>query len=1292
MQWRTGLELHHQVEFCWIFIFPTNLCLINIHLMSICLLLGGNASENKDEVGMHDDVDVGEAAEQIGYSGLTEDRETKTAKRNIGWKIRKAICIQFASLLFDIPAFAFLILLLVTVVRVPKLLSTFLQSSDIYLEFAITIYYQTFILFIDVLFLLLFLVLMILRPIQSWIRLLEDEDHMKYRLLCHHMQWIPDIIAKRNGVYQQVSELLSVDLKMYCLPSNYRTALGEIMDDYLNELNSVRDKMNSNELDPEYIHLLDSVMWWERKRSEKAMRRYTCEYNYLLRPDAQLHKANLDKIKREMEKYEVKVNEQYTHLNEYVPMKVPLWTVDTGLSTRTRKETQKVLINCLPRGDVFLVILALLCCLPLYRAPQLVMSLWKQWYNRANIILNTVRELGYDFLTFLRVIIVLIFIYRAPALLSDISIDVIDKKSWRAVRETVRKYPMYMWQDFVHLIKTLLSWKTPRFLFTATLFGALMPADMFLTSSKLCVKNIMVAYFMSGILYIAFIGFPFIMSFYLGKKLLELGIGWISVPVICSFVGALLLILALMVTAYVRSSKKTILVPEPFDYFHWNWFNAHVMIMELLEFFQLLALVFTYSDIPMYGSEVLNKASKFLLSSHFSFEFQFLLSFTLFFIWFLLSSVPVIFEQILEDLPKGTCENHLGWRMAISLFANTLFITMIEGFASCFACSYAKCPSGIDYSMLPSNSTCLQASLKDDSLIACWTGQHRLIALFGLFALVWYTTTSFLVAAQYGDPGIKKQDIEFSPTYNVISNFIKSVMIVGVVVITTSKYAMLGLLIVLNALMILYTVLFKTVFHYKPTNSLSFMTWRVASYFATMIAAIAVIIAYKTDKQGNKIPLIIIGVGILLCLVIAAIVSIFLRQKGNVVDAREKFKCRLQILEKRLKTDNMLLSSWSKQRSSWVDLMRKVRESRRDDQIFNEANWERLQGKETEDNNKEEGVFAINDATPQVDETHDTVCTGDGEASHSDGQPSLDPILPEYLPPPPSYGSTAVDSIEGQAINTDARMFTRGKDQIEVSPFDQPLLSLERNGVNLILVLEKSILFEAYSYSFFSQRAIWLSSVSLSNWTGLLHCLDVLESNLDFSFNHPSPFDVSMGQKALTSDVLERDPGDDDEPPSFTPESRDPEVIEAVSRGQRDQALSDVASLSEHGEHWKELISKFLPDLPVIKRWNYDEFTGHFEIILRRPVTATVTKVGPNGVKLAKGANISLGKITKGKIQSDNIRFTTGFQPKGSKGPISITVTDIAFKWKKKQWYLESQGKTVKYDVAFDSMQELQWR
>ena len=1296
-------------------------------------------AEVKDSV-EHSNAEVSQAIEGEAISQILEEEQVDSLSSSgvkkqseVGWKIRKAISIELAWLLIDLPAFCLLPLLVVTFIRVPKILSSFLQSGDIYTEFAITIYFQTFILFVDLVFLLLFLVLMLLRPVQSWVCVLEDEDHMKYRLLCYHMQWIPDIVAKRKQVYEEMNELMSIHLKMYSAPHNYRESMNKILDSYIDELQTVQDRIKNDELDPDFLHLLNTVLWWENKRADKAVRQYQCDYNFLLRPDANLRKENVSKLNREQHWFESKVDEQYGAMAAFVPSKVPLWTISTGLSTRTRRETQNVLINCLPRGNVFLFFLALLCFIPLYRVPKLIKDLCKRWYDRSSIILTTIKEYGLDILTVLRILLVVVFVYRAPFLIADISIDIVDKKSWRAVRKTAKKYPMYIMEDCINLFLTLLSWKTPRFLFTAILFGALMPADMFLTASKFCTKSIYAAYFLSGTLYAIFISFPFIASFYMGKKLLEIGLGWISMPVTCVYVGLLLLILGFMVVAYVRNTDNAKLVPKAADYFHWNWYNIHVIIMEILEFLQLLALVFSFTDIPMYGGNYLHEASRYLLFSFVSFEFKLGIAIALFFIWFFLSAAPVIFEQILEDLPKGTCEGHAGWRMAISLFANTLFVTIIESFASCFSCDYVKCPSGVSYKTLPPNSTCFYAQLTDDISYPCWRDVHRVIALFGLFATLWYTTTAFLVGVQYGDTGNKKQDVEFSATYNVIANFMKAVMVVAVVVITSNRYAVLGILITGNLLLILFTLLFKTIFHYNSTNYYSFVVWRVASFFAAMVASVAVLIACMQNKVDSKTPLMITGIGILVVLIIASIVSIILRRRGLTDEVRDRFKNRLFALEKRLLQENMLLRSWKNQRGSWKHLLHGVREARRGDQVYNEADWTSLQPRQGQDlafhvaedavvskaSNQESGEFIAGDTTDQLPSeeasvnqietqtsssrdlssppAHDSVQIANDQVpqeednSQMERDASATPIIQQNLPPPPAYGSVQIGHDAPDFI-TSIQLPKDENEIIKTSPFDCPLLSLERNGMNLLLVLEQSIIYKAYAYSFLSQRSVWLSSVILSNWNGLDHCLEVLERSIDYTFEKPSYLDVSLGPKSLPTDALEPDPRDTEEPPSYTPESRDPAVIEDKSKAQRMQALIDVSTIPEHGGHWKELLAKILPTLPVIREWYYDDDSGRFEIILRRPVTATIKDVGPNGIKLAKGASFRLGKVTTGTIRQNFINFLQGSQPLASKGPIQLAVAELKFIWKKGTWYLESEGKSVKYAVALDSIKLLEWK
>ena len=157
-------------------------------------------SGNDDELQVN--VEVPETSTQPSEEKQEETKILTWSK--FIWKIRKTIAMHFVLFFIDLPAIPLSLLLLVTILRTSQLLSALIGSGNFYLEFAITVYYQTFRLFVDLFFLLLFFVLMLLRPIQSWIQLLEDEEHKKYRELCELLVWVPDIAHDRKASYARL--------------------------------------------------------------------------------------------------------------------------------------------------------------------------------------------------------------------------------------------------------------------------------------------------------------------------------------------------------------------------------------------------------------------------------------------------------------------------------------------------------------------------------------------------------------------------------------------------------------------------------------------------------------------------------------------------------------------------------------------------------------------------------------------------------------------------------------------------------------------------------------------------------------------------------------------------------------------------------------------------------------------------------------------------------------------------------------------------------------------------------
>lgn len=213
-----------------------------------------------------------------------------------------------------------------------------------------------------------------------------------------------------------------------------------------------------------------------------------------------------------------------------------------------------------------------------------------------------------------------------------------------------------------------------------------------------------------------------------------------------------------------------------------------------------------------------------------------------------------------------------------------------------------------------------------------------------------------------------------------------------------------------------------------------------------------------------------------------------------------------------------------------------------------------------------------------------------------------------------------------------------------------------------------------------------------ADWTRLLECFRTLESNLNCGFNYPSRVDIACEDSAVP--LLKLPPDPDKVPlPIFVQEPRDPEEIRMLSDTERSRCLRDVATIETNGSKWMSLFEKVLPTKPVFKKWIWDDNCHEFTIDFRRISKGTITNIGPRGIKLAKGAVITIPKVLRGQfISNDEVQFLKGFEPKGSKGPIGITVGELGIVERNEKLYLTTQGKRVGFDKAMDCLYEIEWK
>lgn len=1246
-------------------------------------------------------------------SSAVSKTEIYVVSRTASWKIRKTICKHFIFLFIDIPAMIASIFIFVTVYRIPSLMSKLIQSGNFYVEFAMIIFMEVGKLFIDMIFMILFFLFMIIRPVASWVYLLEDDDHTQYRLVSNHLKWVPDMVKEtRLKMRIALDEEFSLCFKDGVDVVRARLRMSQVCLPYLEKWRALREKIMENDAYTDLAHLIDTVIWYEGRRPYKMIRLYACELAYLAKPVPLVHDKNLFQYRKEMEMFEEKAESAHSNLLKFTPAKVKLWTNKSGLFARDRKETQKILL-ALPGGHIVDMILIFINIILVYRTPKLFISLHRRWYDRHTIIMKSLKEYCLDGITLLRIFFVLIFVYRAPSLILDITIDIFNKHSWTAVRATAKRYPVMIVKDLVNLFTMILHWRTLRFIFTAILYGLLIPADVMLTVFKCSFKKC-TAYIVTTVFFLIFLGFPFLFPFYFGEAMLNNGFGnKISFAIAgygLSFVVLQLLLIKILIRN--RGSKFSV-APEPYDYVRINWENVHIIVFEVVEMLQLVALVFSMSGIPVAGNRILYKYSNYLLFNFLSFELKLSLTVAAFTTWFVICGAPIIFENILEDLREGKCAANGGWRLLMSIFSNTLFISIIEGLCGLVACKYSNGSGAM------ANHSNFTLVLIDQESISCWQGEHRGIALFGLWGFFWYTITAIVYGTEYGEVDSPDADIKFSPVYNTLINLVKAVMIGSVVLFSDEFYFVLGLLFALSLIALVFTLSFERIFGFASCNSVSVSYFRVASFVILSVAVIAAFVAKRLGDKHSFLPVGILLGASFITLLVFCVASYRRKKLTNTEIQRALFRQLILKLESSLE-GNYMISSWNSKRKQWRRLVNGVYHAQKYDRNVSPEVW---QGIEMTSTSFED---AIPPASPPSELTlqhpvSSAPFTSDFSSARHGSSLNITSTIPSHhssvslSEEKPGELHTLSPSSESNdlenTVSSDCRLISvmpdKYDDQYDVYDFlksagnSNPLIDddkhfqksmnkLQRYGKSLLLYFERHIFFRAFSFSFVLQLPLWRDAVAGSDWTGLVHCIQVLENSLTGNFNKPTSLDISLGDEYMSPGILGDDP-DDGSPPAFTPEPRDPESIKRISDAEREKALHDIERVCSEHLTWSAVFDKLLPKIPVIRKWSIEDESHSFELVLRRSCQAKIVDVGPKGIKLAKGAVIALPKLVKGILHDNRLKFEKHCEPIGKKGPLSVSLSEVEILKIGEKIYFSSSGKKISVEKAINSVKEIEW-
>lgn len=851
----------------------------------------------------------------------------------------KAVLSHFGLLLVDLVAFPIGLGLLMTW-RAPAVISGLAGSGDFYTFFALTIFTEFGRFLVDIPCLLWFLLMLIFRPIGSVTLLLEDSKHKRARLLRARMGEMRDIWGKRSAVLGRLDEMALACLKHGIQPagmspsvqrtnaaghSNHRlygdgsTQMGEIdwfiplfpiedsMKDYLATLNAHRERTSG--LSDHYTHLVDQVIAIEAKRPRKIMRLYHTEYAFMARPDLQCLADNIKLVTAEMEAFDQAAEDAAKAVSEFIPATPPLWSRSTGFSTRSRSQTQWVLIQIATTGYFAFVALLLLNTVLVYRLPQVVRNVRAHWWNRHAVLRGGLLEYGKDFGALMCMLLVTCGLYRSMQLYSDITVALFEHRSWTAARSVAFFCASTFLSDIRELLCVPLRWGTYSFTAIALMWGVLVPIDLFQPTFGMAIGLIIWA---------VFTAFPFAFTFDIAGDIAAgagRGTGASHDAIdgaLMAFIGTLLVVLAVATRGMHRRGEFN--RPPEFKFFKLNWENVNTIFSELLEFVQITALTYQIG-IPMRHSSFATEWSGYFLLSFIPTDAMFYTMVALFVVWYFVASAPPVLEQVTGRKSEGRISSSVLWKLVTVLLTDTLFITMAE------AClSTVRCRSdghGGSYFLEDYGSGELE----------CWQGSHRAIAGFSLFALFWYTVTSLLYNGKYA-LGSTRHDFQFAALYMVLNNLIKLAMVSVAIVLSARPMVAVSILAGLNLLALLMTWRFSSLAGYPASTAKTALVWKLGAFIGTTWANAVAVVSVVVDDAESVFPLYAIaaGWGALLVGLVLYTATRIPRSQHEV--GREGVKKTLLELEARLEAEGALLTLHPQAWKAWRWKIAHVREAK----------------------------------------------------------------------------------------------------------------------------------------------------------------------------------------------------------------------------------------------------------------------------------------------------------------------------------------------------------------------------
>ena len=1243
-------------------------------------------------------------------------------------KLYKIVALNFLMIFVDILATVLLIILLVTIWRIPKVL---LQLKDCSggKSFSAIVLVQFAQLCVDIVFAIIFLILIILRPVTSWVVLLEDTKHRNNRILVHYLNWVPDVVSDLESFKQEISDYVSVAVKSAELAwdpwkiGEFQKFLNQMCFRSCKRLRWLIEKTKDNE---GFQHRLQLLQFAHQQLPLKISALLVIELEFLKNRDTYLRKKNIAAFLKDAAELDEKSSQIVKDVKNFQVPKLPLYEDQCGLTLRTRKETQKVLLDALPKGGFPLIMLAILEVLLLFRAPELFRRLKRQPYAWREIILRCALEYLRDLLALLQFILIAATLVYLPEMTSDVYFALFYQRSWKVARLNIARYPPILIVRLGHVLKNVLSFKIVTFVSASLLLTLLGPADVLLTTTAFVLPSDWkcLRYLISAVFHVSLSTVPFFIHFYFKNLLPE----WATSLAILSYMLLVIFIVFLfLVVIFIKSEYKSgFKAPVP-GIVIWSWSNVSFIIHDFIDLAQDLALLLVTSAKSLqYGSYVKDISDIFLFN--FIPPNSKLIVYPVVFTWCMFFVTPTVLENIMEAVPVGTVTLNPFWKIIAFFLSRTLFLSITEFLVSTLACVENE-------NVNTTNVTWILAENED---VECWEGVQKWTGSFSLYLFFYYFTTAILFTAQSSK--IRTcNNIQYSPLYELLLNFVKVALVLTVLysdfykeIVSTNV-----ILCVIMCVSIIMTCLFKQIFGF-PVSTYQFgLFWKISSLlFLFLVSCLLVASKEAADIEENFCFML---ASLLTVLLLANVVaSVKLKKKTVMEINRQKFVDEILELEKSKRQSGGMISSWNSKSANWRRLVKNCRLSgvetfalppsydylEADSPIENPDTSTKVQVStvialdshaktlEWNSNDNQENIDAQGDAIQGIllESSIDNPTTS--VSSSSRDQRTLRSADTTRRPRNVMYVEFIEKKFNYQEEKKQTKLrsyFNQRRSKIRF-PFEllNDFTDLEYIGSNLLLAFEANLRFECYSVEGINCALEWRERLCKSDWADLVARVEDLKNFLEGTYDQPQrrnllndfgtdETDGSFSLFTYTSCAFKTE--DTPPKPLMTPEEQ--KAVSAECMSQLLRFVSDIVKSEAQQGILLETLDKVLPSADSNVFVSAIEFTeSRFRISFnQKKASGTIQKVGPQGVAAAVGAKIVFCEYLTGKIQefedgSVLLRFVAeNERPTVQKLMFSLEIKEIKlfYKTEKADWCFEVAGRSKKTNSVIDTLFRVKW-